>query len=300
MDAVRYLTLDHKILARMSRQSYVTSLVHAISRMRIDDEQVWASLGAYLAERADVFSERDLSTQVYSLMNVSRLKPIILNFDDIFRRYELLIIKRFDQEGATPQSISNTLLAYSKTQNGSQQFFRAMESFVLQKARQFSSQELANIIYTYYRADNALTDPLLIDLRPIVMQTIESYKPVELCQVLRAYTEAGLLDEKMIEVFAIQFNARHEEMNPEDCATFYECFTKAGFAGPGKFYKYLQKSISRTIRAYEGPHLRMLFYNFDNVEECRLNRGVRGRLEEHCRYLIKERKLSGFDANEIF
>ena len=44
----------------------------------------------------------------------------------------------------------------------------------------------------------------------------------------------------------------------------------------------------------------MLFYNFDNVEESRLNRGVRGRLEEHCRYLIKEKKLSGFDANEIF
>ena len=71
------------------------------------------------------------------------------------------------------------------------------------------------------------------------MQNIESYKPVELCQVLRAYTESGLLDEKMIDVFATQFNARHEEMRPEDCATFYECFTKAGFAGPGKFYKYL-------------------------------------------------------------
>jgi len=49
MQTVRYLTLNHHILARLSRQSYVTSLVHAISRMRIDDEQVWASIGAYLA-----------------------------------------------------------------------------------------------------------------------------------------------------------------------------------------------------------------------------------------------------------
>ena len=88
--------------------------------MRIDDEQVWSSLASYLAQNCDGFSARDLSNQVYSLQNISRLKPIILNFDDLFRKYELQIVKRFDAETVDGQTISNVVLAYSKSQNGSE------------------------------------------------------------------------------------------------------------------------------------------------------------------------------------
>ena len=132
------------------------------------------------------------------------------------------------------------------------------------------------------------------------MKNIHKYKPVELCQVLTSYTECGMMDEEMIEVFQQQFKGSYERMKPEDSATFYYCYTKLGFLGHGDFYKYLQKSVSRTIRAFEGPTLRLMFYKFDHVEECRLNRGVRGRLIEHCKYLIRERKLKGYDAHEIF
>ena len=44
-------------------------------------------------------------------------------------------------------------------------------------------------------------DPLLLDLRNVIMEKIHKYKPVELCQVLLAYTENGMMDEEMIEVF---------------------------------------------------------------------------------------------------
>mmetsp|Transcript_37884 Transcript_37884/g.49770 ORF Transcript_37884/g.49770 Transcript_37884/m.49770 type:complete len:84 (-) Transcript_37884:163-414(-) len=43
-----------------------------------------------------------------------------------------------------------------------------------------------------------------------------------------------------------------------------------------------------------------MFYKFDDVEECRLNRGVRGRLIEHCKFLVREKKIKGYDANEIY
>ena len=43
-----------------------------------------------------------------------------------------------------------------------------------------------------------------------------------------------------------------------------------------------------------------MFYKFDHEEESRLNRGVRGRLIDHCMYLARENKLKGFDANEIY
>ena len=66
--------------------------------MRIDDEEVWSSLVSYLVQNCESFSSRDLSNQVYSLQNISKLKPIILNFDDLFRKYELEIVKRFNTE----------------------------------------------------------------------------------------------------------------------------------------------------------------------------------------------------------
>jgi len=43
-----------------------------------------------------------------------------------------------------------------------------------------------------------------------------------------------------------------------------------------------------------------MFYKFDDLEQCRLNRGVRGRLIEHCKYLLREKKLKGYCANEIY
>jgi hypothetical protein len=48
-----------------------------------------------------------------------------------------------------------------------------------------------------------------------------------------------MLDEEMIGVFEQCFKGRYEEMKPIDTATFYYCFTKAGFKGSGPFYKYL-------------------------------------------------------------
>ena len=70
----------------------------------------------------------------------------------------------------------------------------------------------------------------------------------------------------MLETFEQQFKMRFEEMKPEDSATFYYCFTKAGFKGSGIFYKYLQKAVTKTIRGFKGPELRKMFYLFSQEE----------------------------------
>ena len=43
-----------------------------------------------------------------------------------------------------------------------------------------------------------------------------------------------------------------------------------------------------------------MFYKFGDFENSRLNRGVRGRLLEHCKFLMRERKLKLYDAEIIF
>ena len=55
-----------------------------------------------------------------------------------------------------------------------------------------------------------------MDLRNTILSKLHTYKPIELCQVLTAYTEEGMLDDAMLESFELQFKVRFEEMNPED------------------------------------------------------------------------------------
>jgi hypothetical protein len=43
-----------------------------------------------------------------------------------------------------------------------------------------------------------------------------------------------------------------------------------------------------------------MFYKFDEIDKNRLNRGVRGRLIDHCRYLLQENKMEGFEAFQIY
>jgi len=73
------------------------------------------------------------------------------------------------------------------------------------------------------------------------------------------------MDKDIIDQFELEFKGRFESMNPEDSSQFYYCFTKLGHVGDGILYKYLQKSVSRTIRAFEGPQLTRMFYKFDDI-----------------------------------
>ena len=101
-------------------------------------------------------------------------------------------------------------------------------------------------------------------------------------------------------MFEQQFKSKFEEMNAEDICKFYYHFTHMNFTGDGTFYKYLQKSLTKLIKTFEGPNLCFMFYKFDQEEQNRLNTGVRGRLMDRVSELIKEDKIKGYDLNEIY
>ena len=115
-----------------------------------------------------------------------------------------------------------------------------------------------------------------------------------------AYTDANLMSDVLLKTFESEFKAKFEEMNAEDISKYYYCFTKLGFRGEGTFYKYLQKSASRLIKTFQGPHLRLMFYAFDQEDKTRLNTGVRGRLMDRVTELMKEENIKGYDINEIY
>jgi len=64
---------------------------------------------------------------------ISKHKPVILNFDNLYKRLELSFIKKFTENfrQVKGQDVSITLTSYSKSQNGSVQFWRAMEGIVI-------------------------------------------------------------------------------------------------------------------------------------------------------------------------
>ncbi len=102
--------------------------------------------------------------------------------------------------------------------------------------------------------------------------------------------------------FENQFKSKYEDMKAEDISQYYYCFTKLGHAinAEGRFYKYLQKTASKLMKYFEGPELRLMFYKFDDPKNMRLNEGVRGRLIDRVKDLIKEDKIDPYDVNEIY
>ena len=86
-----------------------------MSKFKIDDEVVWFEIAQQIATRHDQLSLRNLSVCAFALTNISRLKPVILNFDDLFKTMELSFVKKFESGGVVGQDISNTLIAYSKS-----------------------------------------------------------------------------------------------------------------------------------------------------------------------------------------
>lgn len=121
-------------------------------------------------------------------------------------------------------------------------------------------------------------------------------KPKEIVSMLMAYTENDKMTDDLLVHFENVFKEKFEDVNAEDISKYYYCFTKLGFKGEGAFYKYLQKSLTKLIDTFEGPHLRCMFYKFDEVQSSRLNTGVRGRLVDRANELITQRKISAYDV----
>ena len=95
---------------------------------------------------------------------------------------------KLDKGDSDPQSIANAVMAFSKSQNGSSEFFRALEAHILRSRDLFSCQELANLIYSYHKSEHASTE-LLNDLVPSVISRLDNMNPRELTTILLSYTE---------------------------------------------------------------------------------------------------------------
>ena len=71
VNAIRYIALDHSILANLKQQSYVTTLIHTMAKMRMKDAQSWLSLASYFSQRYEFFDIRSISNIMYSFYKIT-------------------------------------------------------------------------------------------------------------------------------------------------------------------------------------------------------------------------------------
>ena len=88
-------------------------------------------------------------------------------------------------------------------------------------------------------------------------------------------------------------------MNSEDISKYYFCFTQNGFKGDGTFYRYLQKSLTKTIKTFDTGNIRHMFIEFNN-DQNRLNSGIKGRIKDQLFDLMDKRKMKGYDVQYIY
>ena len=69
--------------------SYASSLIHAVSKMKITDQIIWQSFALHVSQNAEKYDLRNLSTVVYALSKISQFKPVELNFDGLLGSLEV-------------------------------------------------------------------------------------------------------------------------------------------------------------------------------------------------------------------
>ena len=99
---VRTMALDHALLKSLQPQTYVTTFLYSLMKMKVEEPEVWHSLAGYVAACYKQYDFRNLSNILYALHRVSQHKPVILNFDDLFTELEMPLVMQLDKGQGDP------------------------------------------------------------------------------------------------------------------------------------------------------------------------------------------------------
>lgn len=180
---------------------------------------------------------RLLSNLISGMANYYKINKKDFNFDNIFYYLEEILIKNVAYLIKTNNtllidsfSISSIISSYSKTQSGSQEFYRFMADLITDLEIS-KPKELASIVYSYSNNENC-NDKILFSLYNIIISNMHNAKVVELVTILRAYNNKKLLDElpDIIEKFLKNYYAKFKYANTLDIAYTYNILAP-------KFYK---------------------------------------------------------------
>lgn len=123
-----------------------------LSKMKIDKLDIYKKLEEYILANSYKFTVRCLANIVHSFIFISKKQNILSDFQHMYRELETVFalkIKQIDPMQIDTKSINQIMIAYSKTQNFSNEFLYFLEQITLEIFDRLSPQEISNILYSF-------------------------------------------------------------------------------------------------------------------------------------------------------
>lgn len=128
-----------------------SALCVSLSKMRSEDLAFYKLIEANLMEKGSMLSLRTLANIVHSFIFISKKQSIMTDFLELFRHLETILAIKMKQEGlenCDTKSLMQIAVAYSKTQNISNEFLTFIENICIDSFEKFRPRELCPILYS--------------------------------------------------------------------------------------------------------------------------------------------------------
>jgi hypothetical protein len=283
-------------------QTYLVSLAYSLSKIQnfdpdrpsLDsDNMVYEILNHINVDKLNI---RVVANLVYSLQTFQTKNPRVYNFNDYMTKLEVKIIDMMvkNPKGIDGQTLSNIVLSYAKTQNGSEEFYRLLSDIISNKIDLLKPQDIAIILYSY--ANNTLcTEKILEVMQDVVKKNMFRLLGKELCNIARAYYMRKLLDKDMTRLITDAFIQRHEEVNALDLAHFYLILADENNL---KFLNYCNKCLETLFFTFGGAELGIISKKAEFIQKN--NPQLYKKFQNQVRKLINKESIKGFDLKEIY
>jgi len=284
--------------------SYLISFVYSLSKMQSMDEDkpsldnpnlVYESI-AQITEKMESIDIRGISNFVYALHSFQMKNPEIYNFSDFLNKLEEKIILKIAKyrKNITAQDVTNIIIGYTKTQNGSEEFYRILQEIVISMKDHLKPQDIAVIIYSYANNPNC-NEKILEVLEEVVKGSINKFLPKEICSLLRGYHKRKILNDDLKNKITEAFIEKHEFTNATDLAYFYSILAHEKET---RFLKFARKGILNLSFNFNGIELATIF---DKAEFIMKNDPEMYKiLQKRVEKLIKDKSINGHDLKKIY
>ena len=284
--------------------SYIISFIYSLSKIQsfnvdrptLNNQTLVYDVLAKLMENLNAIDIRGMSNLVYSLHSFQQRNAQVYNFDEFLVKLEEPIIQKISQfrKTITSQDITNIILAYCKTQNGSEEFYRLLQEVVVGMKSLLSPQDVAVVLYSYSN-NPTCNEKVLEDLEEVVKSNLSKYKPKELINVLRAYHMRKLLSEDLKKLIMATFIEKHELSNSQDLAHFYVILAEENNQ---KFLKYSSQCLTNLYFTFSGYELGIIFEKSEFIQANQPD--IYSLLQKQVSKIIKKNEFKGHDLKLIY
>jgi hypothetical protein len=283
--------------------SYTVSFLYSLAKMQnfdpkrpsLNNQKLIIEILDNLMGKLNQIELRGISNIVYSLHSLQLKNPEVYNFTEFFNKLEEVIILKISKHRnqIKTQDITNIILSYCKTQNGSEEFYRILQNLILIMQSQLTSQDLAVVLYSYANNPTCL-EKLLEDLEEKVRLEMKSFKPKELCSILRAYDKRNLLKDDFKQLFIDTIIEKHELINSTDLVHFYDILCESN----DKFLKYAHNCIRNLYFTFSDKDLEVIFKRADFI--LQKDKNIYELLKKQVLKIMKKNEISGFELKRIY